>query len=370
MKQSAGSRKRILFSGYAPVHFVCFQPLFERLKRRRDIEVVLSGGREESREGGPALTARQLYSSFRVPPSSVKTLERVQRERFDMVFCAHVSGYFPREERDRIQLFHGVSFRNMAVRRDVLVYDRLFVVGPYMRRLFTENQLLRDNDPRLVPIGFPKLDRLTNGALDRRRILDRLRLSGRRPVVLYAPTGQANNSLELGVGEAMIERLQRTGKYDILIKLHDHPRDRLTDWPARLKPLLDAHTKLVHDYDVVPYLFVADLLVTDASSVSNEYALMNRPMIFLDVPQMLSAMEKKGVALDLDTWGRKGGVTVRWPDEAAEAVQWAIAHPRSGSALRRAMARDLFYNPGRATDAAEAWVLDRLGLPARRTAGA
>ena len=80
------------------------------------------------------------------------------------------------------------------------------------------------------------------------------------------------------------------------------------------------------------------------------------------------AIRDKGVALDLDTWGRKGGVTVRWPDEAAEAVQWAIAHPRSGSALRRAMARDLFYNPGRATDAAEAWMLDQLDLSPRRTA--
>lgn len=366
MKTAGAARKRILFSGYAPVHFVCFQPLYERLRRRPDIDVVLSGGRDASPEGGPALSARQLYAPFRVRPGSVKPLERVKRERFDMVFCAHVSGYFPREDNDRVQLFHGVSFRNMAVRRDVLVYDHLFVVGPYMRRLFTENQLLRDTDPRLVPIGFPKLDRLTNGALDRRRVLDRLKLSGRRPVVLYAPTGQMNNSLDIGVGEAMIERLRRTRKYDILIKLHDHPRDRLTDWPKRLKPLLDSHTKLVNDYDVVPYLFVADLLVTDASSVSNEYSLMDRPMVFLDVPQMLAAMEKKGVALDLDTWGRKGGTTVRWPDEAAEAIAWSVAHPRQGSALRRAMAKDLFFNPGRATDAAEAWLLERLGLPARR----
>lgn len=368
MKRATAAPRRILFSGYAPVHFVCFQPLYERLRRRRDVEVVLSGGREASPEGGPALTAKQLYAPFRVPPSSVKPLERVTRERFDMVFCAHVSGYFPREDRDRIQLFHGVSFRNMAVRRDVLVYDHLFVVGPYMRRLFTENQLVREHDPRLVPIGFPKLDRLTNGTLERRRILDRLRLSGRRPVVLYAPTGQMNNSLEIGLGEAMIERLRRTGKYDILIKLHDHPRDRLTDWPKRLKPLLDSHTKLVSDYDVVPYLFVADLLITDASSVSNEYSLMNRPMVFLDVPQMLAAMEKKGVALDLDTWGRKGGATVRWPDEAVEAVARGIARPHEGSAVRRAMARDLFFNPGKATDAAEAWLLQRLGLAPRRAA--
>lgn len=354
--------KRILFAGYAPVHFVCFRPLYERLRKMSGVEVVLSGGREEGPNGERALTARELYAAFRVPPRSVAPLTTIEKQKFDLVFCAHVSGYFPREDQGRIQLFHGVSFRNMAVRRDVLVYDHLFVVGPYMRRLFTEEKMLRDGDARLVPIGFPKLDPLVDGSLNRRALLRRLGLSGQRKVVLYAPTGQKDNSLDTGVGEAVIERLRRAGKYDVLIKLHDHPRDRATDWPRRLRPLLDRHTKLVADYDVVPYLFVADLLITDASSVSNEFSLMDRPMVFLDVPELLAAMQKKGVALDLDTWGRKGGVTVRWPDEAVDAVASSLAHPTAGSGVRRAMAKDLFYNPGCATDAAVEWVQRRLGL--------
>lgn len=352
---------RILFSGYAPVHFVCFQPLYQRLRRLKGVEVFFSGGRDSDPvTGTPGLTARQLYAPFHIAPARVLTLEQIRTRKFDLVLCAHVSGYFPEEEKERIQLFHGVSFRNMAVRRDVLVYDRLFLVGPYMRRLFTDKQLLRDSDPRLVNIGFPKLDRLVDGTLDRRAILNRLGFSGRRPVVLYAPTGQKDNSLE-HTGEAVLERLRATGKYDILVKLHDHPRDRVTDWPARLRPLLDRHTRLVTDYDVVPYLFVADLLISDASSVSNEYALLNRPMVFLDVPQLLDSMKKKGVALDLDTWGRKGGVTTRWPDEAVEAVGWSLAHPRSGSDVRWEMARDLFFNPGQATAAALGWIQRRLG---------
>ena len=351
--------RRVLFAGYAPVHFVCFQPLYERLRRVRGVEIVLSGGREALEDGTGKLTAKQLYAPFRVPPGQIVELDRMRKQTFDLVFCAHVSGYFPKDEQERIQLFHGVSFRNMAVRRDVLVYDRLFLTGPYMRRLFTDQQMLRDRDPRLVNIGFPKLDKLLDGTLDRAAILKRVGFSGRRPVILYAPTGQKDNSLE-HTGEAVLERLRATGKYDILIKLHDHPRDRGIDWPTRLKPLLDEHTRLASGLDVVPYMFVADLLLTDASSVSNEYALLDRPMVFLDVPQLLAAMTRKGVALDLDTWGRKGGITARWPDEAVEAIQWSLAHPRHASKLRRAMARDLFYNPGHATEAAMDWVLQRL----------
>lgn len=353
---------RILFAGYAPVHFVCFRPLYQRLRRLKDVEIVLSGGRE-ARDGSPPLSAAELYAPFRVPRRQVAELSAICEQSFDIVFCAHVSGYFPKEDRERVQLFHGVSFRNMAVRRDVLVYDHLFIVGPYMRRLFSAQQLLRPTDPRLVDIGFPKLDRLVDGTLDRRAILKRFGLSGRRPVLLYAPTGQKDNSLE-HTGEAVIERLRDTGRYDLLIKLHDHPRDRSVDWPARLKPLLDRHTTLVRDFDIVPSLFVADLLITDASSVSYEYALLDRPIVLLDVPQLLANMRKKGVALDLDTWGRKGGVTSRWPDEAVDAVAWSLAHPRHGSPARRAMARDLFYNPGGATDAAMAWIRRRLAQEA------
>lgn len=350
---------RVLFTGYAPVHFVCFRPLYERLRRMAGIQVYCSGGREDTEADAAPLTATELYRPFRIPARRVLPLGVVRRQVFDMVFCAHVSGMFPREDRERVQIFHGLSFRNMAVRRDVLVYDHLFITGPYMMRAFRENRLLRPRDPRCVPIGFPKVDRLVDGTLDRRAILGRLGLSGRRPVVLYAPTGQKHNSLET-VGEEVLRRLRASGRYDLLIKLHDHPRDRSVDWPRRLRPLLDPHTKLVRDFDVVPYLFVADLLVTDASSVSSEYALLDRPMVFLDVPELLDAMRAKGRSLDLETWGRKGGVTARWPDEAVEAVGWSLAHPRHGSPVRRAMARDLFFNPGKATDAAVAWILSRL----------
>ncbi len=33
----------ILFAGYAPVHFVCFQPIYEALKRSPQFSVRLSG---------------------------------------------------------------------------------------------------------------------------------------------------------------------------------------------------------------------------------------------------------------------------------------------------------------------------------------
>jgi len=41
-------------------------------------------------------------------------------------------------------------------------------------------------------------------------------------------------------------------------------------------------------------------------------------------------------------------------------VRSSLAHPRHGSDVRRAMGRDLFFNPGGATEAALAWIRARL----------
>ncbi len=351
-------RRRILFCGYAPVHFVCFKPIKERLSRIKSLDIYYSAAQPPKQEEAPPIRGIEtVFRSFRIPRERILTVEQMKRESFDMFICSFVSGVFPRSDQVRVHLFHGVSFRNMAVRRDILIYDYLFNVGSYQTRLFQENQLIRKGDPRMVPIGFPKLDKMLDGSLDRSNILRRIGLSGRRPIILYAPTGQRNNSLEI-MGEEVISRLQKTRKYDLLIKTHDHPRDRLVDWSKELRRFEDQHTRIVTDLDIVPYLFISDLLITDASSASSEYSLMDRPMVFIDVPQMLESIKEKGLSLDLDTWGRKGGETVRWPDEVVEAVGWSLAHPRAKSEIRRAMAKDMFFNPGHATEKAVEWILD------------
>jgi len=354
--------KRVLFAGYAPVHFVCFEPIYRRLCQHPEVRVEVSGGREPDKNGLGQLSARELYQPFGLAEDRVVELPEMYERSYDLVFAAHISGFFPREDRRRVQVFHGLSFRNMAVRRDVLIYDNLFVAGPYMMRAFIEAKLFRPGDPRLVPTGFVKVDRLVDGSLDRSEILQRVGLTGDRPVLLYAPTGQKGASIET-TGPEVVRRLRAAGRFDVLIKLHDHPRDRAEPGREEIEAIQDEHTRLVDDFDIIPYLFVSDLLITDASSVSSEYSLLDRPMVFLDVPDLIRAAQssKKG-SFDIDTWGRNAGIVARWPDEAVAAVEWSLDNPEAHSPVRRAMAEDLFYNPGRATDAAVRWTLAELGL--------
>lgn len=357
----------ILFTGYAPVHFLCFRPLYDRLIRRPEVELFVSGGLRSGHDGAFAYDGPGLYRRFGVPEERILPVEALPRHCFDVVFAANRRVIVPRRNIGAlVQIFHGVSFRNRAVREENLIFDYLFLIGPYMRRKFVERRLLAEHDPRGVSIGFPKTDALLTGGLERAEVLAPYGFDGSRPVLLYAPTGEAANSLET-VGEEVIHLLADTGRYDLLIKPHDHPKNKAIDWPAALAPLEDAHTRLVRDDDVVPLLHASDLLLTDASSVANEYTLLDRPIVFIDVPELIARAERGSGSLDLRSWGRKGGLLARTPDEVVDAVAASLAHPERLSPVRKAIAADLFYNPGCATDAAVAWLTEHL-LADRRLA--
>ena len=372
---SSDGKVRMLFTGHAPVHFACFQPLYERLAAYPDVDLVLSGGlrhqvRAKRPDGskGPKkweYDAAALYGPFGVPADRMISVKEMRTQDFDVVFGANTKLLQPRSQTLNIQIFHGISFRNKAVRLANMGCDYYFLIGPYMHRRFIDANLLEDDDDRAIQIGFLKTDRLLNGELVRADVLAEFGLTGERPVLVYAPTGAKDNSLEI-MGEEVISRLTSTGRYDLLIKPHDHPTNSDVDWIERLSRYEDDHCKVVREPDVTRVLFLADVLISDASSVSNEYSLMDRPMVFLDTPELIAAAaEADESALDLDTWGRRGGMIVEVPEDVESAIEQSLADPQQYADIRRAMAKDFFYNPGGATDAAMSWLREHVLDPAK-----
>ncbi|MDJ0705717.1 MAG: CDP-glycerol glycerophosphotransferase family protein [Leptolyngbyaceae cyanobacterium MO_188.B28] len=344
----------VLFTGYAPVHFLCFRPLYEQLVRLAGVKVYVSGGLRTQAATGYHYDGAGMYAPFPIPPEQILSVDEIQNRRFDVLFSANKRIILPPENVGvKIQIFHGVSFRNRGVRVENLVYDFFFLIGPYMQRKFVETGLLTADDPRGVPIGFPKTDPLLMRDFDRKAMLSKYGFDGKRPILLYAPTGQADNSLEI-MGKEIIQRLATTDQYDLLIKPHDHPKDKDTDWFVELEPYENDHTRVVRALDIVPLLRLSDLLITDASSMANEYALLNRPLVFLDVPELIQRAKDQGAFVD-ETLGRRGGLLVERPDQIEEIIATSLANSEEFSEIRQGIAQDLFYNPGGATEAAIEW---------------
>lgn len=290
-----------------------------------------------------------------------KWLARLRR--FDLYLSADFIVAAPRARR-KVHVFHGVSFRNHGVNRNALRYDLLLLAGPYMRRRFEDLGLITAENSRRFPvIGMPKLDDLVNGRYRREEVLAQLGLDPALKTVLYAPTWSRKVSSLEQCGAELLDELARC-EQNVLVKLHDNSLDARKagrDWRALLRSMRAPRFRFVENADVVPLMCAADLLVSDASSVANEFTLLDRPILFMDIKDLPSRLKPKA---DLETWGRKAGTVVPAPRFLCAAIDAALARPHELSEVRRALAADLFLAPGGATERAVAAILELLDLPA------
>jgi CDP-glycerol glycerophosphotransferase (TagB/SpsB family) len=165
----------------------------------------------------------------------------------------------------------------------------------------------------------------------------------------------------------MIERLVQR-PINLIVKLHDRSHDLRheysggIDWTARLSPLLPGdRAVLARRPNIAGYLAAADVMITDHSSAGFEYLLLDRPLIRIEVPELL---RRANVHPDYAALLADAATNVRTAEEAAAAVDAALAAPGEASASRRAVASELFYRPGTAAIRAARELCDVLELTA------
>ena len=334
------------------MNFVLFEPIFERIADHEGLEFHFTGKYQGSKN--PAL----VYQGFDLRGGRLVRNSAARWRKYDLYLSPdfRLAG---RRAKVTVHMFHGFSLRNFAIQKRALRFDRLFLIGPYMQRRFVESGLMEEGDVRMVEIGMPKLDPLVNGRFDRDRILTELRLDPSKKTVLFAPTWIEGGCLD----QQGREIVQRLGQLDVnsLIKLHDNSfdlRKQRTDWAAVLPPILGERQRLVRGFDSNPYLAASDLLISDASSVANEYLVLDRPLLFF----RLRGLEEDWPSTDRSTWGTSTGDQIDDAAELLEAVPRALEQPDRLSTLRQEAARDFFYDPGTAAERAAQRLLEYVGL--------
>lgn len=345
--------RRVLFTGYAPVHFLSFEPVFRRLVGDPDISLFLSGGfRTKKSEQEIDYSLAGFYEPFETGNAQIISIEQARREDFDVLICAHTSdSLFPRSVKRTVQIFHGVSFKNLAVREKALKFDLLCLPGRYHAEKYLEQGLVRRDGSQCLITGFPKVDRLVDGSLDRVSFLRENDLDPDLPCILFAPTGEKHHALETW-GEKIVDPLAAQTDWNIVVKPHDHPKNEI-NWSDRLSALENSRFRVARDLDIIPMLNAADLLITDASSVAVEYTVLNRPIVFLDVPKLFKRVQKRAPAMDLKTYGRKIGTVVPLDADPMEHLAHALANPDRRRDIRDTMSKHVFHDPGRAAQRVE-----------------
>jgi hypothetical protein len=354
-------KRRILVDARTPVHYSMFAPVHAAMAADERVQFYFIASEEPEkanaifRDAGPGArligTTAAALTKFHAYLTSDFTWTRLLHGT-----C-------------RIQMFHGVGgkYGFDAPTESLSAWHRLFFVNRRRLNNCIAAGALDAGSAAIRLIGMPKVDALVDGSLNRSAVLAGLGLPSDRPTVLYAPTWSPASSLNT-LGVALLQRLRRL-PVNVIVKLHDRSCDLRpqysggVDWPAALRPHLAAGSAvLAPGADICPYLAAADVMVTDHSSAGFEYLLCDRPLVRIDVPELiaLANIHQDYVRLLAEVSESTAGV-----DDTLAAVERALADPASRSATRRAVAADLFHEPGSATARCAAELYEAIELEAR-----
>ena len=332
------------------MNYATLAPIVERMQRDERCEFFFTSSEEPSETEAIYVDAKQ--------PFEFVTPARASLMRFDVYLAADFVWIKLPRGACRVQTFHGVAGKYRTVydspTESMRDWDRLFFINERRLRHFVESGAIEADSPAARLIGMPKLDCLVDGSLKRDELLVAMGLNPARKTVLYAPTWSAHSSV-VTMGEELVQRLGDEG-YGLIVKLHDRSRHLEyihsggVDWGARLEPLLRKFGGvLASGRNSSPYLAAADVMITDHSSVGFEYLLLDRPLLRIHLPELIKNTDIEPSYVELLASASTSVTTV---DEVVNAVERAFAEPGANSAARGAVANEMFYKPGTATDRA------------------
>ena len=356
-------RKRILFEAASPMSLTIFMPLYERLKRDARVELWFTSC-------ATAWEPHQIFGGFGI---SERILSRAAARWFKTDAYINVDfwdmTWLHRHTR-RIHLFHGVAGKyNLDAPVDlaptISAFDCLMFVNADRRQRYVEAGLVPDDDRRAPLVGYPKVDCLVDGSLDRQAIARSLQLDPSMTTVIYAPTWSPESSLNT-VGLDLVEGLAAAG-LQVIVKLHDRSYDRQNrgsggiDWAATLRRY-DGHprVRIARESNGCPFMVASDAMVSDHSSIAFEYMLLDRPLVVIDRPELI---HKAAISREKVERLRAAADVATDPRKVTNTVLAALQQPQRLSAERRRTAAALFFEPGTATDRALALLYRLIDLP-------
>ena len=177
----------------------------------------------------------------------------------------------------KVQIFHGLAGEKKGHFHIRHYFDLYLTQGPYFTKGFNKLRN-RFKNFDVVETGWSKLDAY---AQNNQKILSEkehlLKKHNAKHVLLYAPTFSPSlTSAE--VLEPEIEQLAQHGDYIINIKFHDLMDPKFIEAYKNIAAKYDT-VYFKEGRDIISQFLVADLLISDTSSVIYEFLLLDKPVI-------------------------------------------------------------------------------------------
>jgi len=231
--------------------------------------------------------------------------------------------------------------------------DIIFVMSDTHRKIYVNYWNVKKEKIKVT--GYPRIDVLVNEKNDRKKIINRLNFPVKKVNILYAPTWGLQKSSFLETKKTLKKMDNFCTKYSCNFIIRLHPAGS-----EDKKKMFSDITKTYDNFIYLPYerdniendvktsdiLNATDILITDWSGTFIEFLLLNRPIIFLDVPTPV-----KGLFPSF----RVGGYKVKTDKDFFTALYNSINNPNLFEDERREIIERLFgekkkWADGNATD--------------------
>jgi len=347
--------KKVLFVIAHQYHRASLDPIYECMRDRPDYDIYFSCIEEKAGRWRFFQKSLREEMEARLREEGLRTTE--ETGGFDAV----VTGDILRDARpygDALLCFinHGTGIKTILYRhlaRHLETPYMIFVEGEYRQRKIDEFGVRGAS--RVFVVGYPKLDPIFQGKLDRNAIIKRWGLDPAKKTVLFAPTYKPTCI------DAIRERiLTETTGYNLFIKLHHYSwRGRYAPhWHHKIyeKAVGDfPHARLipVEEHNILPFIYAADTMISEASSTIFELLALGKTGIIFDLDCATLRHSDGMPILDEDNRRFLEGafIHISSPDEIRPAVKKALA-PHDGMKADVMKYRDeLFYKlDGRASE--------------------
>jgi CDP-glycerol glycerophosphotransferase len=324
---TAPLRDLVVFESYFGRQYSCNpRAIFEEMRRR---------------EPGLEYVWFTAEGQFNVPEGA-RTVLRGTREYYELSAsarivvnnCLQMQGYAKRPGQVYLQTWHGTPYKHIGYdlvkngriasnttklsryEEDVPLWDHLISPSPHVTGML--RQAFR-YEGDVMEVGYPRNDLLF--ALDReeraREVRERLGVPPGRRVALYVPTWREDIWLTRGRQAELVldtERLSAAvgDEFSILVRQHHMVADRTAGIGG---DVID----VTRHPDITELYLIADVVITDYSSVMFDFAATGRPLLFFTPDLEFYQEELRGTYFDLTA--EAPGPLLREVDEVAEALR-------------------------------------------------
>jgi len=346
---------RVLFRIGHLYHRASLDPIYECMRQRGKYDIYFTC--PDDRERVFLFFQRSLRNSIERELKREGLRTTRETKGFDVVITGDV---LRRGDQygDALLCFinHGTGIKTILYRLLAKATDTrylIFVEGEYRKRRIEEFDARGRSE--IFVVGYPKLDPVFQGRLDRDGIIRRWDLDPQKETVLFAPTYKPTC-----IGAIREQILEETSGYNLIIKLHQyswrgkyapHWHHRLYEKAVRQYP----HARLIppDEHNIIPFIFVAETMLSEASSTIFEFLALGKIGIIFDLPCDELSHHDGMPILDEDNRRFLGNAFVHIDDPGSirYAVQKALRPDPGMRAAAEEIRNSLFYKlDGRASE--------------------